>query len=317
MAHHEYLYHRIGYKNGDIIINSGGIYISKFYRNRNIYWLEYPRHTIWGHICYSALYLTDSTINFYIKNLLNLRPAILRGYPSFWNQIAEFILNNSIKLDFRVKGINLTSEDCLDTQKENIEKAFSSMVYFEYGQTEMSVFYYTDDKSYLYKPSPLYGYLEVIKEDGMDAQEAEEGEMVVTSFCNRGMPFIRYRTGDRVVVAKKKNGLIYFKKILGRTQDYIILKDKQKIFLTALIFGQHFNAFKKISRWQLIQNEVGKVNIKIIRLPDYSQADEDEIKEKFQNVADIELEFDYVDKIPLTKTGKYMFLIQNIGKAGN
>ena len=311
-AHHRYLYTIMGYENGDVIADSGGIFIPKRLRNKNIYWVKYPKKTVWGHIGYSSLYLTDFTIKYYIKNLLEVKPAILRGYPSFWSKIADYILFNNIKFDFKVKGVNLTAEICSDEQRENIEKAFSTMIYFEYGHSEISVFCYTDDISYTYKSSPIYGYVEVIKENGEPALENEEGEIVSTSFCNSGMPFIRYKTGDRGVVSYRNGGIVHFKKIEGRTQDYIICKDNQKVFLTSLIFGQHFKAFRKISKWQLVQNEPGKVTIKIVKLEGYSQNDENEIKKKVQNVANITLNFDYVDEMPLTQRGKHMFLIQNI-----
>ena len=312
-AHHRYLYNIMGYKNGDIIVSCGGIFIPEKLRDKNIYWAKYLKNNVWGQIGYSALYLTDSTIKYYIKNLLDIKPVILRGYPSFWNKLAVYILSKNIKLDFKVKGVNLTAEMCSDVQRENIEKAFSTMVYFEYGHTEISVFCYTDDVSYTYKSSPVYGYVEVIKDNGEAVVANEEGEIVVTSFCNRGMPFIRYKTGDRGVVSYRNGGIVHFKKIQGRTQDYIICKDNQKIFLTALIFGQHFKAFRKISKWQLIQNKIGKVTIKIVKLEGYSQEDENEIKEKIQDVANIDLYFDYVNEIPLTQRGKHLFLIQNIG----
>lgn len=311
-AHHRYLYNLMGYKKGDIIASTGGIIISKKRRNKNIYWIKYPSNTVWGNIGYSALYLTNSNIKYYIKDILVRKPAILRGYPSFWNRIAEYILVNDIKLDFKVKGVNLSAEICSNEQRKNIENAFSTMVYFIYSHSEISVYCYTHDSSYLYKSSPIYGYVEIIKDNGKSAEINEEGEIVVTSFCNKGMPFIRYKTGDYGIVSDKIGGIVSFSQILGRTQDYVISKDKHKVFLTALIFGQHFKAFKKISKWQLIQNEIGKLTIKIVKLGDFSQKDENEIQEKIQNVADIELNFDYVNDLPLTKNGKHMFLIQNI-----
>lgn len=316
-AHHRYLYSLMGYKKGDVIVSGGGITISKTRRKKNIYWIKYPSNTVWGNVGYSALYLTSSNIKYYIKDILVRKPVILRGYPSFWNKIAEYILFNDIKLDFKIKGVNLTAEMCSSEQMKNIEKAFSAMVYFEYGHSEVSVYCYTHDSSYIYKSSPIYGYVEVIKDNGEPAKINEDGEIIVTSFCNMGMPFIRYKTGDRGMVSDKIGGIVYFSKILGRTQDYVISKDNHKVFLTALIFGQHLKAFKKISKWQLIQNEIGKLTIKIVKFGDFSQEDEYEIQTKIQNIANIELNFDYVDELPLTQSGKHMFLIQNIKELSN
>lgn len=311
-AHHRYLFNLMGYKDGDTIVDSGGVFIPKSQRNKNIYWVKYAKNNLWSHVDYSALYFDDYTIAFYIKDILRTRPAILRGYSSFWNRISEYILLNGIKINFCVKGVNLTAEMCLLQQRENIEKAFSTKVFFEYGQSEMTVFCYTEDKTYTYKASPLYGYVEVIKDSGEYAQSGEKGEIVATSFCNRGMPFIRYRTGDIGLVAKRTGGLVYFKEILGRKQDYLISKNRQKVSLAPLTIGQHLSAFGKISNWQFIQEEVGKVRIKIVKLPGYSHKDEAEIKEKIGNTINIDLQFDYVDEITLTRTGKHLFLVQEI-----
>lgn len=313
-AHHWYLYSLMGYKKGDIIIGSGGTAIPQKVRDNNIYWLKESKDSVWGQYDFSVLYLTDNNIDLYVEKLLEIKPAILRGYPSFFDKLATYIIENDIKIDFKVKGINLTAEMCSLSQRINIEKAFSSMVYFEYGHTEICLYCYTKDDTYIYESSPIYGYIEVIKDDGSDADIGEIGNIIVTGFNNHGMPFIRYDTGDMGELLYKNGGTVKFKKILGRNQDYIISKDNQKVFLTALIFGQHLKAFKNMNQWQLLQNQIGKVEIKIIKGNLYTKQDELEILNNFQSVADIELIFKYVETIPLTKRGKHLFLIQNIGK---
>lgn len=311
-AHHRYLYSIMGTKSGDIIARGGGIFVPRHLRNRNIYWIKNSKYNVWGDIGYSSLYLTEETIKFYIWDFLKAKPSILRGYPSFWSKMAEYILANKISLPFSIKGIILTAEICLEEQRKIIEEVFSSQVYFEYGQAELVCFCYTRDKTYTYETSPIYGYLEVIKDNGEEAEEGEEGEVIATSFCNIGMPFIRYKTGDRIRVEKRNRGMVYFRSMHGRSQDYIISNDCHKIPLTALIFGQHFRAFGKIASWQLVQNEIGEVVVKIVKRPGYSCEDEKEIRKKFQDVADFELAFDYVKEIPLTISGKRSFLVQNI-----
>ena len=311
LAHHKYLYHIIGYEPADIIASGSGIVVPARYRTKNIYWLRRSKHNIWWHICFSALYLNDDTIGIYVKELLKVKPSILRGYPSFWGAIARYILMKKIDIDFKVKGVNLTAEICSTEQRELIERAFNSKVFFEYGQTELTLFCYTDRTSFTYQASPVYGYIEVIKDDGTYADDGEEGEVVATSLCNRGMPFIRYRTGDRVIVRRRRGGMIWFDVFYGRTQDYVFDKKNRKIALTALIFGQNFAAFKNMIRWQLQQDEIGTIIIKIIRGPLYTIQDEKEITGKIKDSADIDVMFKYDDRMSLSKTGKFLFLIQN------
>jgi len=311
-AHHWYLYSLMGYQKGDLILGGGGIFIEKELRDKNIFWKKNNKNNVWGEYSFSVLYITDTNIKYYIDKLLEIKPSILRGYPSFYDKLATYILDKNIKLNFKIKGINLTAEMCSEAQRINIEEAFSSVVYFEYGHTEICLYCYTHDKSYIYKSSPIYGYIEVLDEYGKDVSIGEIGSIIVTGFNNYGMPFIRYDTGDLGEVYYRNGGEIHFKKIVGRNQDYILSKENQKVYLTALIFGQHLKAFKNIEQWQLKQDVVGEVVISIIKGSSYSENDEKEIINNFQSVANIDLYFNYVKDIPLTKRGKHLFLIQNV-----
>ena len=311
LAQHKFLYDLMGYEPGNIIAGGAGVAIPQSHRDRGIYWVRGSKHSLWWQLCFSALYLNESTIKFYINHLLETKPVLLRGYPSFWDTIAGYLLTHNIKIDFKVKGVNLSAEICLDIQRERIEEAFNTKVFLEYGQSELTVFCYTNGSSPMYQTSPFYGYIEVVKDNREPANPGEEGEVIATSFGNRGMPFIRYKTGDRVVVSRREGGMIWFERFEGRTQDYVLDKNNQKVALTALIFGQHFKAFKNIIKWQLQQNRIGQVIITITKGPLYTEKDEREIVDKIKNAACIDLTFQYADQIPLGKNGKFLFLIRN------
>lgn len=311
-AHHYYLYNLMGYTPNDTIVSCGGFEIDKKTREKNIYWVHNSKNNVFGSLRFSVLYLNDDNISYYVMKILEIKPSILRGYPSFYYTISKFILKNNITIDFQVKGINLTSEMCSPDQREIIERAFSTKVFFEYGHTEVCLFCYTNGHDYTYHSSPIYGYLEVINEDGSDTEIGQVGKIIATSLINHGMPFIRYDTGDLGEVAYRKGGYLKFSRIYGRSQDYIITKDNQKVFLTALIFGQHFQAFARIEKWQIIQNSKGEINFLIIPTNSYDKKDELEIEQKIKNVVEIDIAFDYVDTIPLTSMGKHLFLKQNL-----
>ncbi len=311
ISYHWFFYSLIGYKKGDVTINTGGFVIPNRLQIKNIYWQKNPAGSVWGKYFFSVLYLDNSNVKFYLNKILLIKPAILRGTPFFYDVLARYILDNDIILDFKIKGIVLTSEMCSMTQKENIEKAFVAKVYFEYGHSELSVFSYTEDDTYIYKSSPMYGYVEVLKDNGADADVGEVGNIIVTGFCNHGMPFIRYETGDTAEVLFKNGGIVHFKNINGRKQDYIVSKKNQKISIIALL-GQHFNAFEHIFQWQLIQDKPGIIKVNIIKTKEFTQEDEIDILNKFSNILNIDVDLNYVDKIPLTMRGKHLFLIQNL-----
>jgi phenylacetate-CoA ligase len=218
-------------------------------------------------------------------------------------------------LGFAVKGIQLTAENAHAEQIAAIKTAFATKVFFQYGHSEASVFGYTSDESCEYSCSPLYGLVEVLREDGLAARKGEVGEIVVTGFYNFALPFVRYRTGDLAVFGGDADGIVRLKRIVGRTQDYVLTRGGERVALTALVFGQHYHAFQHIRKWQIQQDTVDQIAIRIVKAKGYSSADEDEIRSKFQSLCGVETKFEYVDEIALTARGKFRFMIQNAGLA--
>jgi phenylacetate-CoA ligase len=301
------------YQKGDRIVAFDGSSVPKKRMDSHVYWIETSKTDIpYGRLSYSSLYLRPETIHYYIDHILDTKPAILRGYPSFLNGLSEYILEREISIPFNIKGIQLTAENAYEWQIYNIKKAFNTKVFLQYGHSEVCVYGYTFNETYEYYCSPFYGHTEVLDADGKQVAPGEIGEVVVTGFYNFAMPFIRYRTGDMAIYNGKTDGIVKLAKITGRTQDYIITNNGNKVAITALIFGQHFQAFKNILKWQLQQDLPGKVKVKIIKGPKYSSEDELEIQKKFQDICDINTEFEYVGGISLTPRGKFKFFIQNM-----
>lgn len=311
--HQKFLYKLIGYRSGDKIFAFGGVTVPTENIENNKYWINSRSGDIpYGRRHYSSLYLNNKTIKFYIKDIMVDKPNILRGFPSFLNELAEHILKYKIDLKYTIKGIELTSENTYDFQIKNIKDAFKTKVFFQYGQSEVNVFGYTQDESYEYICSPFYGITEILDKNGVDVKEGEIGEVVATGFYNKAQPFIRYKTGDMAVYGGKKNGRVMLKKIIGRTQDYIYTKEMEKIALTALVFGQHFGSFKNISKWQIVQKTAGKIVIRLLKNSNISKGNLKEIRDKFYKFGKIDIDFEMVERIPLTKNGKFKFLIQKI-----
>ena len=94
------------------------------------------------------------------------------------------------------------------------------------------------------------------------------------------------------------DGIVKLSQITGRTQDYIITNNGSKVAITALIFGQHFHAFKNIQKWQLQQDIPGNVKVKIVKGCEYSSEDESEIQKKFRDICDINTELNMWGPFP-------------------
>ena len=310
-GHHRYLYSIMGYDKGDLIIGCGGIQIDDSLKAKNIYWIK-NKGNVFGDYMFSVLYLSEKNISTYVNKILQLKPNIMRGYPSFYDRLATYINDNSIKIDFNIKGINLTAEMCSITQRRNIERAFSTMIYFEYGHKEISLYFYTQDNNYEYISSPIYGYVEVLDDQGKKTKIGEIGNIVTTGFNNFGMPFIRYKTGDLGKLSYRNGGIIHLEEIHGRTQDFLVDKNKNKIYIISTIYGNKLNAFNNFYRWQIFQEITGKAEIRIIKKPSFTLNDENEILDFFSFFKGIDFFIKYVDSIKKSKIGKYNLLVQKI-----
>jgi len=302
-----------GWQPGERIAAFCGVTVPDERRRAGVYWVERsPAYEPYGRLAYSSLYLNEQTMPRYLEHLLEYRPVILRGYPSFFNDIADYLQRHRIRITFPIKAVELTSENAFDWQMTNIRAAFDAPVRLQYGHSEVCAYGYTQDDSMAYVFSPFYGYVEVLDEHGRQVPPGQRGEIVATGFYNCALPFIRYRTGDMAVLLGDARGVVRVGGIVGRTQDYVLTSDGGHVALTALVFGQHFHAFAHIRRWQIVQDVPGEVTISIVKTDQFAAADAEEIRQAFIAASGIDPAIKFVDAIPLTGRGKFRFLVQNI-----
>jgi phenylacetate-CoA ligase len=133
------------------------------------------------------------------------------------------------------------------------------------------------------------------------------------------MPFVRYDTGDLGILSSDMECKCGFKgislsKIAGRDHDIIVLSDGTKVSLTAFIFGQHLEAFKRIREMQVIQHKIGEIELRIVKNHDFTLQDEENTKRTLLNSVNnkIIITFSYIDSVPKTPRGKNIFFVSNI-----
>lgn len=306
------LWKRFGHKKGDVILNMTGEKIDLEDLNKGIYWkTRVNQDTSYGKYLLSSLYLNGETIGTYVDYILDLKPDFIRGYPSFIYEIADYIKKNNININFKIKGIELTSETSDKWQWDIIADVFKTKIILQYGHTEGCVFAFSYDESMKLKVEPMYGYVEILDEKGNRVKKGEIGEVVCTSLHNNVMPFIRYNTGDLAEYGGFDGKYLILNKIIGRTSNYIINSNGEKINLNPFISEHQAEAIKKIVKYQFEQNKKGEVIIRIVKTDDYSDEDEKELKELFKS-GKFDCKFEYVDDIKKTIRGKQQLLIQNI-----
>ena len=306
-----YLYKAMNMKFNDLIVSIDGTRVPEKFQKKNIFWVKGPNFP-YGRYSYSTQYLTEKTVRYYIKSLNSLKPSFLRGYPSGIKMLCRLMEVNLLGLDFTFKGVYLTSENFTQEDKQYISRVLNCPVYGQYGHTESSVFAVQRPDAIEYICSPIYGITEILDECGKQVKENEIGEIVVTGFSHLGTPFIRYKTGDLAVYGGTTEfGEVVLKQLMGRSVDFVINKHNEKIFLVGFIFGGHIEAFNYIQSWQIIQNEIGTIDLLIVKAEGFISDVERQLVDLFGD-KQISINIEYVDHIEKTKSGKQKFLIQNI-----
>jgi phenylacetate-CoA ligase len=285
--------------------------------HRKRYWAYNPREHAY---VFSNFHMTPDHVAEYARVMEEKNIPYLHVYPSSALDFARILKEAEIKpLGFRV--VLAGSENLYPGQREAIESFYGCRMYTWYGHSENTALAGECESSHNYHIFPEYGFVEILEDDGSPVnREGEVGELVGTSFYNLVMPLVRYRTGDWALLGPdqcacgRKYKLL--KEVRGRWhQEMLVGKLNNRISMTAL--NMHSAIFDEVSQFQFYQQERGKVELRLVRKPGYSEKDSKAIlaafREKMGDTVDVQLSFK--DELSLTSRGKFRFIVQELPQA--
>jgi phenylacetate-CoA ligase len=145
------------------------------------------------------------------NSILKYEPTVLIAVPSFIVNLLEFAKENNI--DFTqtsVKSIVCIGEPIRNEDftynilGKRITETWKVDLYSTYASTEMGAAFSECTAHEGNHLNEELLFLEVIKEDGTEANDQESGEIVVTTLGATGSPLVRYKTGDIAKVYRTK-----------------------------------------------------------------------------------------------------------------
>ncbi len=263
----------------------------------------------------SSYHLSTDTIPGYVAMLRQHKPDYIEAYPASIYYIARYLQENGLSGQGLTSAI-ITSSGCLyPPQRELIEQTFGVPVIDQYGSVEMCVFV-GQCRAGRYHIHSDYGLLEFLAPDGSPAKAGEEAELVCTGFVNHVMPLIRYRIGDRGVLAEGTCpcGCQFplLEKIVGRDDDVIYTHEGRAIGrLGSVVYGF------PVRETQFVQNQLGALEIHIVRGKGYTTETEEHIRQALQNRLgrETDLDFVYPDRIRRGAGGKLKTIVSNLRPA--
>jgi phenylacetate-CoA ligase len=264
---------------------------------------------------YSVFHLSDRNMPSYLEDLARFNPVWIYGYPSALYTLADFAIRKGWRIPVAPKIVITSSEQCLPEYRQAIEEAFQAKVWDEYGQVEMGGVAFGCECGKLHEKIDfsLMEFVPVREEDGLQVCE-----LICTSFINKAMPLIRYRVGDLALIrpgaicTHGRPGRV-IEQIYGRTAQFIICADGSRVSNISVMAKKCRN----VKSMQAVQEEVGRVTLRVVRQPEFDRGRDEaiiekEFRKKLGDESRMRIQIEYVESIELTKSGKFLSIVNRI-----
>ena len=291
-----------------------------FFLGRTVAPLDQKKPPFWRHnrvmnqLFCSSWHLSAENLEAYFSKLERFRPLAIEGYPSTMSILAGYLVSR--KKTFPLKAAFTSSETLMPSQREMIERAFACRLFDFYGMAERVAFS-TECEEHDGKHLNLdFSVMEVLDKDGNPAAGGQIGRVVATGLHNLAMPLIRYQTSDvtalRGVPCKCGRGFPLMENITTKDEDIVSTRDGR--YISSSILNALTHHLTSLTEHQVVQEDRDRVVMKIVRRPNYTQADEDFLLRELRRTLGegMTVELEYVDAIPRTAAGKFRWVISKV-----
>ena len=261
---------------------------------------------------YVSLYhMTLANMPAYVDMLERRTFKYYSGFPSGIFLLADYLRTIEHKLTRPPDLIITGAESLLPFQVGAFNEWIGAPVTEQYGLTEGCAnisrcergSFHVDMEFAIVEPQPV----------GI-AAEGRLCKVIGTSLHNYATPFIRYDSGDIATFSDEscpcgREGDVV-KYIDGRVESYLITPEGRRV-------GRMGNCFKdllNVRECQLVQHDPKELLVKVVKESSYTDADERHLITALRRrLGDsIDLQIDYVERIPRTKAGKFRAVVSTI-----
>jgi phenylacetate-CoA ligase len=287
-------------------------------------WKEYLKeHLHWSMLRWYTLTVSrmgPERMREYHRRMMKIRPRSVFGIARPVTTIAQFMLKEKLPPPPNLKGVIVSSEKVFPWQKELIAEAFNAPVHERYGCQEFCNIGEECDRHDGMHINADGLYVEVTDDLGNPLPPGTPGQIVITSFDNVAMPFIRYKMGDIGTLTEDAcgcgRGLPRIKEVLGREMDMIVTPEGS---ICAGIMIPHFmKEFRHIRGFQFVQEALDHVRLRIAPEPEFDKSILGFMEEQLRRYVGptMKVDFEFVESLETLLSGKYKMVISKIEQRG-
>jgi phenylacetate-CoA ligase len=268
-----------------------------------------------------CFFLPEDRVQAIIAHINRFRPDLIWAYRDGIDVIAQAINRQGLKVH-RPKAVFLGGGTIYPHIVKAVEKAFGAPAINIYGGRETGdVACQCPERRGLHVSLNSHK-VEVVDLQGRAVADGQEGELAITSLHNYAMPLIRYRVGDRAAPTSELcacgRPFPMLKAVYGRVIERLVNAQGDSVdpIFFIHIIGVMANE-GRVRRFQVVQKAASWLIVNLVLEKDVNRnniaPELAVITEKVRLVMGSECQIDYhfVDDIPLTTTGKYGYVVQS------
>jgi phenylacetate-CoA ligase len=296
-----------GVEFGDRHGNFGGKPMVPAERDRPPFWRSNP---FMKQVYFSNAHMRPPHLDAYCDEIDRRRLKFLGGYPSLLTLLAEHMVRGGRRLP-SVRAVFFGAENVLDHQRELITRAFGFPPRSHYGLVE-GVANISECPEGRFHVDEDFAWVEFLPIEGSEGLY----RIVGTTLWNEAMPLVRYDTGDVAAIDADpqpcpcgRSGR-QVRRIDGRQEDLIVRRDGTRV----ACFNQVLKHATHIREAQILQRRPGAITMRYVPLDGFPPEQLDRLREGFRARlgADMEIDFERVDAVPRTRTGKIRFVVSEL-----
>lgn len=261
----------------------------------------------------SAFDLSNEALDRGLEILEDGRLEHLRGYPGSLYFLARRALERGWNRPLR--GIVTWGDNLYAHYRETIERAFGVRVNDTYGIGEGMQVAAQCEQHGLYHVHDLDVIVECVDDDGRPVPAGETGHLLLTRLHPGPMPLIRYRVGDLGILSSAPcpcgRGFATMASVQGRDTDVVVTPSGNRLIVH--FFTGILNHFPEVESFQVVQETPDGIVVRVVPTQGFSKETPPRIVAALEaKGADLEIEVEPVDAIPVAPSGKRRFVVSRI-----
>jgi phenylacetate-CoA ligase len=267
---------------------------------------------------FNTFRLTPELIGRFLDELIAFRPALVSSYSNAMSLITREAERRGVRIE-GLRAVQATSEPMPPVLRERIAQTLSCEVYDKYGMRESNIVSHESPDHDGMLIQSENAVVEIVDDAGEPCPEGVPGRIVVTPLNSWSMPLLRYETSDIASLEPRPAGALLpfprMSSVAGRLQDLILVPGAGHV--DSYFFSYLLMRIPEIHWFQVEQNREDSLVLRLYVPGGLSAETRGQLVERIRHHTGFafKIEFDVLDRMPVSATGKFRLCVSNLGRA--